>query len=67
MTTMTMTQVHPVARMIDSLNAWLHHRGTRAQLERLSERELTDIGLCRADIEDVVKNTDIDQIAKAAA
>ncbi len=67
MTTTTLTQVHPMARMIDAVNTWLHHRESRAQLERLSERELTDIGLCRADIEDVVNNTDVDEVAKSAA
>ncbi|MFV0293758.1 MAG: DUF1127 domain-containing protein [Paracoccus sp. (in: a-proteobacteria)] len=54
MSTITMTQ-SPLARFADTIAAWLHQRDTRAQLERLSERELTDIGLCRADIDDVVK------------
>ncbi|MCT4333935.1 DUF1127 domain-containing protein [Paracoccus sp. YLB-12] len=33
---------------------WLKRRETRAELNRLSERELEDIGLNRADIDGVV-------------
>ncbi|TXB71314.1 DUF1127 domain-containing protein [Paracoccus aurantiacus] len=44
------------ARITESLRVWLARMETRAQLERLSERELADIGMCRADIEDVVNH-----------
>ncbi|SDW17071.1 DUF1127 domain-containing protein [Roseicitreum antarcticum] len=33
---------------------WNDQRITRMQLNALSDRELSDIGLCRADIEDAV-------------
>jgi len=34
--------------------AWNDRRSTRNELMKLSDRELEDIGLCRADIDDVV-------------
>lgn len=37
-----------------ALSAWNDRRVTRNQLARLTDRELDDIGLCRADIENVV-------------
>ncbi|WP_225972829.1 DUF1127 domain-containing protein [Paracoccus jeotgali] len=43
-----------LARIGDTLRDWALRRETRLQLERLSDRELTDIGLCRADIDGVV-------------
>lgn len=46
----------PLARLSAFIRAKLDQMNTRAELERLSERELNDIGLCRADIDDVVKN-----------
>lgn len=39
-----------VARFV----AWNERRVTRRELDRLSERELEDIGLCRADIDRIV-------------
>jgi len=36
-----------------SLSTWQKIRATRKALNRLSERELDDIGLCRADIDRV--------------
>lgn len=36
--------------------AWNDARATRNALSALSDRELEDIGLTRADIDDVVKN-----------
>lgn len=35
--------------------AWNDQRITRRELGNLSDRELDDIGLCRGDIEDVVR------------
>lgn len=42
------------SRALDGLRNWMAKTRTRAELERLSERELYDIGLMRADIDDVV-------------
>ncbi|MBD3765948.1 MAG: DUF1127 domain-containing protein [Rhodobacterales bacterium] len=43
--------VQGLGRLWAALAAWNEARVTRAALERLSDRELDDIGLCRADIE----------------
>ena len=43
--------VQPVAHTLDALKAWNSARITRKSLDRLSNRELDDIGLCRGDIE----------------
>ena len=40
--------------LIAGIAAWNDRRVTRNALERLSDRELLDIGLNRADIEDFV-------------
>ncbi|PQO24030.1 hypothetical protein C2I36_04550 [Rhodobacteraceae bacterium WD3A24] len=37
----------------ETLGRWRDQRATRAALSKLSDRELEDIGLCRADIETV--------------
>lgn len=37
-----------------SLAAWNDRRITRRELSKLSDRELEDIGLCRADIDTVI-------------
>lgn len=61
MTTMTLTRA-PVetngvfARVTEAVRNWFLRMETRAQLERLSDRELTDIGLTRADIDAVVNH-----------
>ena len=39
----------------ETLRAWNDQRLTRKELGRLSDRELEDIGLCRGDIEDIVR------------
>ena len=44
----------PIAGLIARFNAWNARRETRFELNRLSDRELEDIGLIRADIETVV-------------
>ena len=43
--------VQSVARTAEALKAWNSARITRKSLNRLSNRELDDIGLCRGDIE----------------
>ncbi|NHF72172.1 DUF1127 domain-containing protein [Paracoccus xiamenensis] len=61
MTTMTLTHA-PVetngffARVTETVRSWLVRMDTRAQLERLTDRELRDIGLTRADIDAVVNH-----------
>lgn len=55
MTMMTLNGTNgPVARIAEALRVWKHRRATRAELLRLSERELSDIGMSRADIDTVV-------------
>ncbi len=57
MTTLTLNETQsPFARIATALRVWKHRRATRAELLRLTERELNDIGLCRADIDAVVQN-----------
>ncbi|MFB2530647.1 DUF1127 domain-containing protein [Paracoccus sp. p4-l81] len=41
-------------RLAARWQAWAAARETRRALNRLSERDLEDIGLCRADIDSVV-------------
>ena len=42
--------VQVVSDALNSVSAWNDARVTRAALEKLSDRELDDIGLCRGDI-----------------
>lgn len=42
-----------VSAVIDSVTAWNDARVTRAALSKLSDRELADIGVTRADIETI--------------
>jgi uncharacterized protein YjiS (DUF1127 family) len=44
------------ANLIGTLAAWNDARITRNALSKLSDRELEDIGLCRGDIDFVVKS-----------
>lgn len=44
-----------VANLFSKLSAWNDARVTRRELNRLSDRELDDIGLCRGDIERVAR------------
>ena len=61
MTTMTLTHA-PVetngffARVTEAVRNWFLRMETRAELERLTDRELNDIGLTRADIDAVVNH-----------
>ena len=43
-------------KIFGAIAAWNDARVTRNALSRLSDRELEDIGLCRGDIDVVVKN-----------
>lgn len=43
------------ANLFSMLSAWKDTRVTRRELNRLSDRELDDIGLCRSDIERVAR------------
>ncbi|WBU62827.1 DUF1127 domain-containing protein [Paracoccus aerodenitrificans] len=47
---------NPFARLASSLRNRVQRMQTRAELERLSDRELHDIGLNRADIDTVVNS-----------
>lgn len=51
------TPRNPLARLVEMLRDWQMRVQTRNELERLTDRELTDIGLNRADIEYVVNGT----------
>ncbi|MFN3274354.1 MAG: DUF1127 domain-containing protein [Paracoccus sp. (in: a-proteobacteria)] len=44
-----------VARIVSLVAAWRESRVTRRELNRLSDRELDDIGLCRGDIERIAR------------
>lgn len=44
-----------IARAYGALIAWAEVRETRNQLNRLTDRELSDIGLSRGDIERVAR------------
>ncbi|MGP9803794.1 DUF1127 domain-containing protein [Paracoccus sp. NSM] len=44
-----------VARITSLVAGWQEARVTRRELNRLSDRELDDIGLCRADIERIAR------------
>lgn len=43
------------ARMTSLFGQWRDMRMTRRELNRLSDRELDDIGLCRGDIERIAR------------
>lgn len=43
------------SRIVENIAAWNNARVTRDALHRLSDRELTDIGLSRSDIERVAR------------
>lgn len=42
------------ATLAAKFRAWKSKHDTRVELNRLSERELEDIGICRADIDAIV-------------
>ena len=43
------------ARVVENITTWNNARVTRDALHRLTDRELTDIGLSRSDIERVAR------------
>jgi uncharacterized protein YjiS (DUF1127 family) len=43
-----------IVRYINYLKTWRHHRETIKQLNRLTNKELRDIGMTRADIDRLV-------------
>ena len=45
----------PAGRIVATLRAWREERLTRNALDRLSDRELDDIGLSRSDIDRAVR------------
>jgi uncharacterized protein YjiS (DUF1127 family) len=47
----TYRMVQSLGRSVEAVKAWNSARITRKSLNRLSNRELDDIGLCRGDIE----------------
>ena len=46
-----------IATTFEAFQRWNDVRRTRAVLSKLSDRELSDIGLCRGDIEDVAQKS----------
>ena len=44
-----------LGRLGTAISGWLEARDTRSQLNRLTDRELNDIGLSRGDIERVAR------------
>ncbi len=57
MTTLSLNRprANAVPGIAAMLQAWISARETRKALSRLSERELDDIGLCRADIDTITR------------
>jgi uncharacterized protein YjiS (DUF1127 family) len=49
----TFRVVQTVLSITDAVRTWNDARLTRAALDKLSDRELDDIGLCRGDIETI--------------
>lgn len=43
------------AKLFSTVTDWLNVRATRKALDRLSDRELDDIGLCRGDINRIAR------------
>lgn len=44
-----------VTRVRDAISSWINVQVTRKELNRLSDRELNDIGLSRSDIDRVAR------------
>lgn len=49
----TFRAVQIVLSVVDAIRTWNDARLTRAALDKLSDRELDDIGLCRGDIDNI--------------
>ncbi len=52
----TLRFVNAFERLTNGYAAWRNARGTRSQLNRLSDLQLADIGLERAEIEDLAES-----------
>ena len=44
-----------IARVRETISSWVNVQVTRKELNRLSDRELNDIGLCRSDIDRIAR------------
>jgi uncharacterized protein YjiS (DUF1127 family) len=51
----TYRALNGLSNVVSTLSAWNDARVTRNALNKLSDRELDDIGLCRGDIEAIVR------------
>ena len=51
----TYRAINSVSRAFRALSAWNDVRATRNSLSKLSDRQLDDIGLCRADIDTIAR------------
>ena len=51
----TYRAINGMSRAFRALSAWNDARATRNSLSKLSDRQLDDIGLCRADIDTIVR------------
>jgi uncharacterized protein YjiS (DUF1127 family) len=47
----------PFKTISEKLNAWRRYREAVRELSQLSDRELTDIGIRRGEIEDIVRRS----------
>ena len=47
----------PLKTITEKLNAWLRYREAVKELSQLSDRELSDIGIRRGDIEFIVRQS----------
>ncbi len=55
MTSLRTISVKPLKTISAKLSAWRRYRETVRELSQFSDRELSDIGICRCDIEDIVR------------
>ena len=46
-----------IVLIVSKTRAWLRYRETVRELERLSDRELSDLGIGRGDIKDIARQT----------
>lgn len=51
----TYRAINAVSRAFRAISAWNDARATRSALGNLSDRQLDDIGLCRADIDTITR------------
>ena len=45
----------PLRTVSEKLNAWRRYRAAVSESSQLSDHELSDIGVCRCDIEDIAR------------